>query len=120
MKLVNVLLGQAIRVLKISGQHGGNIYGLNLTKALEQRYGFLQGPRSLAEYDMTQGVTFLHGYFQNRIVIDRLQIFSTGLIAEGKIPTDECAAFLDDVVGWVQEAGAARVEQDANAPRIYA
>src|SRR5262249_31171705 len=52
--------------------------------------------------------------------IDRFQIFSTGLIAEGKIATDECDAFLDDVIRWIQEAGGAKIEQDGNAARFYA
>ena len=106
MKLKSLLFGQVIRTAKISGPSGGSLYGVNLVKACEARYGFLQGPRLLNDFDPTKGITFLHGYFERRIVIDRFQVYNNGLLAEAKADTDDCEQFLNDVMKWVtQEAG---------------
>jgi hypothetical protein len=104
MKLSSIILGQAIRVGKLSGPGGGTVYGLNLTKACEERYGFLQAPRVLADYDLSRGVTFLHGFFDGR-VIDKFQVFGGGLLVETKLDTDDADHFLDDILKWVGERG---------------
>jgi hypothetical protein len=119
MNLSSILFGQTIRIVSISGPGGGNIYGLNLAKACEARYGFLQGPRVLKDFDATEGITLLHGYFQGRIVIDRFQVFAGGFLAEAKADTDEVDAFLDDVTQWVQQQGGVRLEQNPAAARFY-
>jgi hypothetical protein len=105
MRVNKILFGQVIRLATISGSGGGDIYGLNLTKACEERYGFLESPRHLADYDLSKGVTFLHGYFNNRFVIDKFQVYSNGLLVAAKVSTDECDEFLNDVVDWVTERG---------------
>lgn len=119
MNLVQILLSQAVRLGKVSGKGGGNVYGLNLTKLCEQRYGFLQAPKTLEEYNLTKGVTFLHGYFQERFVIDRFQVFQNGLLVEAKVDTDECDEFLDDVTSWAIELGGFTFATDPKAPRIF-
>jgi hypothetical protein len=58
----------------------------------------------LADYDLSKGVTFLHGFFNNR-VIDRFQVFSNGILAEAKLDTNECDRFLDDLLKWITERG---------------
>ncbi|MEX1083527.1 MAG: hypothetical protein WEC82_04330 [Xanthobacteraceae bacterium] len=119
MKLVNVLLGQCGRLLRISPPGGGAIYGLNLAKAFEERYGFLQGPRTLPEFDASKGITFLHGYFEQRVVIDRIQIYDNGILADAKLDTDEVDAFLDDVVQWIQERAKLQVIATPDSAKIY-
>jgi hypothetical protein len=105
MKLARILLSQAVRIAKVTGAGGGAVYGLGLAKACEERYGFLQAPRVLADYDLSKGVTFLHGYFEQRFVVDKFQVFENGLLAEAKVDTDECDKFLDDVFKWSEGAG---------------
>ena len=34
----------------------------------------------LEEFDLAKGVTFLHGYFENKIVVDRFQVFRNGML----------------------------------------
>jgi len=103
MKLNSVLFGQIIRTMKLSEPAGG-LYGIKLVRACEERYGFLQGPRTISEFDLTKGITFLHGYFEHRFVIDRFQVYNNGLLVEAKVDTDECARFLTDVMAWLTEA----------------
>jgi hypothetical protein len=119
MRVNSTIFGQTIRILKISAPGGGTVYGLNLAKLCEARYGFLQGPRELKDFNATEGITFYHGYFQNRIVIDRFQVFTSGFLAEAKVDTDELDAFLDDIIQWLQQQGGAQIEQDPKASRFY-
>jgi hypothetical protein len=118
MKLSNIILSQAIRLGRISGPGGGNIYGLNLAKACEDRYGFLQSPRVLADFDLSKGVTFLHGFFGNA-VIDRFIVFPNGVLAEAKVDTDGCDRFLDDVLKWIAERGGAEFIPNDPTSRAY-
>lgn len=119
MKLENIIVSQAIRFGKISGKNGGNIYGLNLSKLCEQRYGFLQAPRALEDYSLANGVTFLHGYFQDRFVIDKFQVFENGLLVEAKVDTQECENFLDDIAKWAIDQGGFTFTQDPNVPKLF-
>ncbi len=119
MKLISILQSEVGRLGKIGGVGGGAIYGLHLSKSCEDRYGFLQGPRVLADYDLGKGVTFLHGYFDNRVVIDKFQVFENGLLAEARVDSDDLDAFLDDVTKWLSVHGGMTFERDPNAFRIY-
>jgi hypothetical protein len=119
MKLISILSSQVIRLGRVAGKGGGPVYGLNLTKLCEQRYGFLQSPRTLEDYNLKTGVTFLHGYFEQRIVIDKLQIFENGILVEARADTDECEAFLDDAIAWATEQGGFTFQLDASMPRMY-
>jgi hypothetical protein len=105
MKVSKILFSQALRYLRISGPAGGNIYGVELARAMESRYGFLEGPRTVADFSLERGVTFLHGFYHREFVIDKLSIFQTGLVAESKTPTERCDEFLDDVVAWARQMG---------------
>jgi hypothetical protein len=69
----------------------------------------------LADYDLSKGVTFLHGFFNNR-VIDRFQVFSNGILAEAKLDTNECDRFLDDLLKWITERGGGGIY--ANQPNV--
>ena len=106
MKLVEYELSRAIRFFTITPVAGQVLYGANMVKALQARYGFVEVPNKVSEYDLKAGVTFLHGFFMDRWVIDRFQVYDNGLMAEAKVDTEELEAFLDDVVKWAaSEAG---------------
>jgi hypothetical protein len=112
MKLISIVMSQVIWLGKVSGPGGGSIYGLTLAKACQERYGFLQGPQTLADYDLTKGIVFLHGYF-NDFVIDKLQVYPNGVLADAKVPTDKCDSFLSDLVNWVTERGGVQFEKQS-------
>lgn len=118
MELSSIILSQAIRLGKVTGIGGGVIYGLNLSKACEERYGFLQAPRVLADYDLNKGITFLHGYF-DKAVIDKLQVFPNGILVEAQVDTDRCDRFLDDVLKWVTERGGIEFTQPDSIIKAY-
>jgi hypothetical protein len=61
---------------------------------------------------------FLHGYFENA-VIDRLQVYSNGVLAEAKVDTDACDHFLDDLLRWLTTEGGIQFEPTEPASRLY-
>jgi hypothetical protein len=111
MKLHKILFCQVIRLLKISGAGSdGSIYGLNLARACQEKYGFLESPQRLIDYDLSKGITFLHGDFDGRFVVDKFQVFGNGILVEAKVSTDECEEFLDDVIAWVEQKGGIKID----------
>jgi hypothetical protein len=72
----------------------------------------------LSDYDLSKGVTFLHGFFKNR-VIDKFQVYSTGVVAEAKLDTDECERFLDDLLKWITERGGIEFTPNDPTVRLY-
>jgi hypothetical protein len=119
MQLENALFGRAIRLLPISEWGRGRIYGVHLVRACEDRYGFWRGPRKVEEFDLTKGVVFLHGYFQDRVVIEQLKVFNNGLMVEINGDTDECDAFLNDFVDWLRIDIGLDTIQEVASPRFY-
>ncbi|MGE3294481.1 MAG: hypothetical protein AB7I59_04095 [Geminicoccaceae bacterium] len=104
MKISRILLGRSVRFGAITGPSEGPIYGWHLVRHCQERYGFLQHPQSLSDFDYERGVTFLHGIFRS-LVVGKFQIFNTGMIAEAQAETDFCADFLEDVISSLIEQG---------------
>jgi len=102
-KLTEVVRGQAIRFLPVAGQTGGRLYGIDLIRALESRYGFWESPKTVADFDLAKGITFLHGLYQRNFVIDKFQVYPNGILAEAKISTEEIDNFLDDIISWARD-----------------
>ncbi len=106
MELVEILFSQALRLLTTTSPTLGTLYGGALFQAFESRYGFLQAPRTVPEFDLSKGVTFLHGFHERKYVIDKFQIFNDGIICDTKASSDVADSFIDDAIAWAQqEAG---------------
>src|SRR5215471_7827285 len=101
MKIIQVLLSQCIRLLT-AGSHRQTLDRpsfLRLLRNFEERYGFLQGPIKVEEYNVDSGVTFLQGQYKN-IFITKFALYRNGMLAEANVSTDEVDQFLDDVLSW--------------------
>lgn len=101
MKLVQIELGQAIRFVPISGLQG-KLYGPNLARPFEQRYGFLQGPQTVEQWDLNKGIGFRHGVFEE-VLIEKFTLFPDGVVCETKVDTKIADKFIDDVLAWARE-----------------
>ncbi len=117
MELIEILSGEAIRFVSVGAAKGPKLYGINLVRAFQEKYGFLIAPKTIEEFDLSKGVTFTHGYFRDEFVIDKIQVFNNGLLVNGKLDTDVCDAFIDDVLDWGSIA-ALKFEQSTGL-RIY-
>lgn len=103
MKLVQIDLGQAVRFVPIGGLQG-KLYGPNLARPFEHRYGFLQGPQTVEQWDINKGVAFRHGVFEG-ILIEKFTLFPDGVVCETKVDTKIADKFIDDALAWAREAG---------------
>ena len=117
MKLQEIHFSQSVRFLNTASPTRGNIYGVALLRAFEERYGFLQGPRTVADFDSTKGIVFLHGFFRDNIVIDRFQIFNDGVVCETKAPVEQADSFIEDALKWAAEE--VKLEVGVEKGRIY-
>jgi hypothetical protein len=90
---------------------------VSLLRAFETRYGFLQGPRSVTDFDTAKGITFVHGFFGDNIVIDRFQIFNDGVVCETRAPVEQADLFIEDALKWASEE--ANLEAGPERARIY-
>jgi hypothetical protein len=119
MKLTNIILSQAVRLFRARSVDGGNIYASDLVRALEARYGFFEVPRTLADFDLSRGATFLHGHFSKRFVIDKLQIFENGVLAETRATIEQCDDFIDDLVEWSLKELPISIDQNTPQGKAY-
>jgi hypothetical protein len=119
MKINQIAFGQAIRFMKIAPSTGQTIYGKKLASAFEEKYGFLEGPKLVSDFDTGKGVTFLHGFFENTTVIEKAVIYNDGMIVESKADTDLCDQFIDDAVKWASENANIHFGLDDAHPRLY-
>lgn len=119
MELTSVLLGQVVRLLKTDQPIGG-IYMPMAVQALKDRYGFVQVPTVLQDFDLAKGITFSHGLFvinsssqQRNIVIYQLQIYDDGIVVNTQADIDDANLFVDDFINWCLKTYGTKID-----PRI--
>lgn len=125
MKLISILLGQSIQLIKANPPTGG-IYMPDAVKALQQRYRFVQIPTTLNEFDPSKGITFNHGKFvlkkslgPKEIVIDTFQIFNNGVLVNTTSYAEDADVFLDDVIKWTVETFGSEIYPDQPIKKLY-
>ena len=119
MKQVRIVNGQVIKFMKIDPSEGQTLYGINLVRAFEARDGIFSSPKSIEEFDLSNGVTFRHGQYKNRTVINQVKIYNNGILAEGAASTDEFYDFISDIVEWAAKDGGIDVSAIENMPDLY-
>lgn len=131
MKLVSIVLGKAVRLFRAANPVA-RTYLPDVVEAFRERYGFLEVPTKLAEYDPTKGITFGHGKFKVRttesaegrvseeIVIDSIQIFNDGLVVNTRAFVEDADLFLDDLIAWAIKKFGYNILDDPPIQRTYA
>src|SRR6266851_3210694 len=105
MKVIKTLLNQSVRLLtQVSTLPApiGRPELMRLIRDLELRYGFLQSPRLVADYNLETGITFLEGQFE-KTWIKKLSVHGNGLLVEAETSTDIIDNFIDDLMLWANE-----------------
>ncbi len=122
MKIINTLLNQSIRLLTPASSLPGEVVGrpelLRLMRNLELKYGFLQGPRVVAEYNLESGITFLEGQF-GTMPITKLSVHGNGVLAEANASTDVLDEFIDDLMSWANEQLGCVIYTEPTIKRAY-
>lgn len=85
MDLKSILTSQAIRFYEAAEPVAERRSPVPLIREIQDRYGFVQVPLTVADLDFSKGVTFLRGYFKGSI-IDKLQVYENGVLCEGIRP----------------------------------
>jgi hypothetical protein len=101
MKLEKVIFGQAIQFIE-AGEAKGRRSPVPLIRELQDRYGFVEVPRKVADLNFDAGVSFLQGYFRD-IMIDKFQVYNNGLLCEAAADNQQCADFLDEIMSWAPQ-----------------
>lgn len=105
MILRSILQSQASRFLKLATTHGMP-YIPDALVFVRDRYGFVETPTNLSDFNPSTGITFSHGKFQpseksaKDIVIRKLQIYEQGLLADTQATVEDADMFLDDFISW--------------------
>jgi hypothetical protein len=77
----------------------GGVYYPDLVEALVRRYRFQKFPQKIEEFDEGKGIEFLEGKDGEK-VIERLVIWSTGLLLETRSSTDDSKDILERALSW--------------------
>src|SRR5579859_7646320 len=119
-RITQPMLSQCIRLLTVhsQGQSPDRPLFLKLLRSFEERYGFLQAPRTLADYDINAGITFLEGQYTDTL-ISKFTVSSNGILAEANAPTDDIDRFLDDVISWANRELGRREFEEQITRRAY-
>jgi hypothetical protein len=102
MKFKAFMTSQTIRFFEETGPVMEVRSPVPLIKGLQESYGFVQVPLTLAELDFKAGVTFLRGYFRGKI-IEKLQVYENGLLCEANEDTNLADEFLSEVLTWAAQ-----------------
>ncbi len=123
MELISISLGQAVRLFQASSPIGG-AYLPDVVAKFKERYGFLDGPTTTEEFDISKGIGFGHGKFQvnprvlpgglgySEIIIDSLKIFNDGFVVATEGFVEDADTFLDDVMDWAPKEFRSRILKD--------
>jgi hypothetical protein len=104
MRLTQVLGGQVVQLAEPNRTKEGRkkYYLYDVVRAIEARYRFLRAPRDVGEYDLTQGIKFQNGLF-NESHIDKFDVYTNGLLCEGGLQTEQLHQFLEDLFLFVEK-----------------
>ncbi len=119
MKLLNILQSQVVRTFTEIENETGASDEFTVVRAIEQKYRFLEAPRTVEQFDIAKGVTFRAGRFED-IVIEELTIFGNGAICTARgVATTRIDSFLDELAMWVGETVTQNPDRIFNGPRAY-
>ncbi|MDA9463051.1 hypothetical protein [Bradyrhizobium sp. CCBAU 53415] len=100
MQIKGILLSHAIRFFaEAADPIAERRSPIPLIRGLQDMYGFVQVPTTVAELDFTKGVTFLQGYYKGA-VISKFQIYENGMLCEALADNSTCDEFMGEVLKW--------------------
>src|SRR5262245_25296398 len=72
-----------------------------LIRGMQDAYGFIQVPTTVADLDFSKGVTFHQGYYKG-VIIRKLQIYHNGVLCEAAADNSLCDDFIGEVLDWAR------------------
>ena len=102
MKLIDYQFSQVTRLSTFMRQ-AGQLYIPDALAEFQQRYGFVEAPKTLTDWNSNNGVTFQHGKFKDT-AISKFSLYSDGVVAHASAPVEVVEQFVDDAVIWAEQS----------------
>ncbi len=117
MKLVSVEFSQITFLTTIVAPRG-NLYLPEVVAGAQERYEFVEVPKTLAAMRDPNGALFQMGKYRD-FVIDQLKVYTDGILVQSKAPIEDVETFLDDLLSWLDETFEAKVSEFASSQKMY-
>ena len=115
--MFQIIQSQSVRFLKYN--RFSSVFPGDLATDFKERYRFVETPQRAVDFTNTQnGLNFLLGRFGDT-TIQKLAIYTNGMLAEGAAPTEELDLFLDDVLDIVRKQFDLSTIEGSPVSRLY-
>jgi len=102
MEITAVLLARIVAFIEVQELNPkGKAYNPDIAAALVKRFNFQVYPTKPEDFDESKGVQFAEGKFAEG-TIDRMQIFTHGLMVDTRLSTDVSEKLLYDTLHWTK------------------
>jgi hypothetical protein len=102
MEITAVMLARIVAFVEVQELNPkGKAYYPDIVAALVKRFNFQVYPTKPEDFDESKGIQFADGKFSDG-TLDRLQVFTHGLIVDTRVSTDVSAALLRDTLLWAK------------------
>src|SRR5205809_2735919 len=100
MKLGAILIARAIGYFEVLDlDPRGRLYYPTLVEALIKRYEFAKFPKAADDFDESKGIEFHDGRWED-IAIDKMIIYSTGILIDTRSSTSDSRKLLESALVW--------------------
>lgn len=119
MKVSKYLMSNVVRLVKDEYPDSQRKFYIgDIANALRDRYRFLQVPTKIEEFNLQQGVEFIHGVFKEDQIIGKFKVYNNGVYCEAELPTEVISEFIEDVFDWARQEIGMTIE-DTDAPNQF-
>jgi hypothetical protein len=119
MKLTAIVMARALAFVEIEELNPkGKAYYPDIVAALVERFKFQKYPTKPEDFDETKGVQFADGKFADG-TLDRVQLFTHGIVIDTRVSTAVSAALLNDTLLWAKSALGMHYEESMVKRRAF-
>jgi hypothetical protein len=102
MQITAIMMARALAFVEVQELNPkGKAYYPDIAAALVRRFNFQGYPTKPEDFDEAKGIHFTDGKFSDG-TLDRVQIFTHGIVVDTRISTDVSAALLHDTLLWAR------------------
>jgi hypothetical protein len=119
MEITAIILARALAFVEVQELNPqGQAYYPDIAAALVKRFNFQGYPTKPEDFDESKGIQFTDGKFSEG-TIDRVQIFTHGIVLDTRVSTDVSAALLHDTLLWARSELGLRYEESMVKRRAF-
>lgn len=119
MKLSAILLARVLGFIEMNDLNPrGKIYLHEIVPTIVEEFQFQSYPQKVEDFDEDKGVAFLLGKWAG-INIDKLTIYSNGLMVDTRSSTDDSVRLLEELLIWATEQFGIEYKQGMISKKRY-